>query len=123
MNWQFSNDRPIYTQLVEQLQVFMVTDVFPLGSKLPPVRELSAQAGVNPNTMQRAMGELERQGLVHSQRTAGRFVTDDQQALQQVKQALAQAHLNHCLERIAALGYTKEEILVLLTQQREDVTP
>lgn len=123
MDWHFSNDTPIYAQLVEKLQVGMVRGDFPPGSKLPSVRELSAQAGVNPNTMQRAMGELERQGLVYSQRTIGRFVTQDTQILQKTKETLAKTHLQHCFEKISALGYTQAELLGLLTQQREDVTP
>ena len=68
MRWFFSNDAPIYTQLIEQIQVGIVTGVFPKGERLPSVRDLATEAGVNPNTMQRAMAELERDGLVYSQR-------------------------------------------------------
>ena len=81
MKWQFKNDAPIYTQLIEQIKVGIVTNVFPPGERLPSVRDLAAEAGVNPNTMQRAMAELERQGLVYSQRTSGRMVTEDKEEM------------------------------------------
>jgi DNA-binding transcriptional regulator YhcF (GntR family) len=77
MNWQFDNDMPIYSQLVGQIKQRIVAGVFPPGERLPSVRDLATDAGVNPNTMQRALQELERNGLVFSQRTAGRFVTED----------------------------------------------
>ena len=73
MKWQFRNDAPIYTQLIEQIKVGIVTNIFPPGEKLPSVRDLAADAGVNPNTMQRALSELEQGGLLYTQRTAGRF--------------------------------------------------
>ena len=71
MKWLFSNDAPIYTQLIEQIKVGIVAGAFPPGERLPSVRDLATEAGVNPNTMQRALAELERDGLVFSQRTAG----------------------------------------------------
>ena len=77
MKWQFSNSAPIYAQLIEQIKMAIVSGEFPAGERLPSVRELAAETGVNPNTMQRAMTELERDGLVYSQRTAGRFVTEN----------------------------------------------
>ena len=78
MKWQFSNDAPIYSQLIAQIKVGIVSGAFPPGERLPSVRDLATEAGVNPNTMQRALTELERDGLVYSQRTTGRFVTEDQ---------------------------------------------
>ena len=74
MKWQFSNDAPIYSQLIAQIKVGIVSGAFPPGERLPSVRDLATEAGVNPNTMQRALTELERDGLVYSQRTTGRFV-------------------------------------------------
>ena len=77
MTWHFDNDRPIYTQLLEQILFLIVSGQYPPGSKLPSVRDLASEASVNPNTMQRALTELERSGLIYSQRTSGRFVTED----------------------------------------------
>ena len=81
MPWQFRNDLPIYTQLIAQIQQRIVSGALLPGERLPSVRDLAAEAGVNPNTMQRAMMEMEREELVHSQRTAGRFVTEDGERL------------------------------------------
>ena len=76
MEWKFRSDLPIYSQLVEQIKLAIVSGVFAPGMRLSSVRDMAAEAGVNPNTLQRALQELERQGLVYSQRTTGRFVTD-----------------------------------------------
>ena len=77
MDWKLEDDRPIWTQLTEQLKRRIIAGVYPPGSKLPPVRELAAEAGVNPNTMQRALAQLEQDGLARADRTAGRLVTQD----------------------------------------------
>ena len=81
MDWRFTDDRPIWLQLTEQLTRRIITGVYPPGSRLPPVRELAAQAGVNPNTMQRALAQLEQDGLAFADRTAGRLVTEDTSVL------------------------------------------
>jgi len=77
MSWSFQADMPIYTQLVARLQEQIVSGVYPPGGKLPSVRDLAAEAGVNPNTVQRAFADLEREGLIYTQRTAGKFVAED----------------------------------------------
>ena len=81
MAWQFDGNRPIYAQLVEHIQYDIVSGVYPPGEKLPSVRELATLAAVNPNTMQKALAELETDGLIFTQRTAGRFVTQDVEAI------------------------------------------
>ena len=111
MKWQFSNDAPIYSQLIAQIKVGIVSGAFPPGERLPSVRDLATEAGVNPNTMQRALTELEREGLVYSQRTTGRFVTEDQAKIAYAKRSLA------FLEAMTHLGYGREEILTLLRQE------
>ena len=93
MNWNITAGRPVYVQLVEQLELALVAGEFPPGSRIPPVRELAADAGVNPNTMQRALQELESRGLLQAQRTAGRTVTADDTALQAFTDKQAQAIL------------------------------
>ncbi|MCI8970443.1 MAG: GntR family transcriptional regulator [Oscillibacter sp.] len=117
MQWQFSNDAPIYTQLIQQVKVGIVTGAFPPGERLPSVRDLATEAGVNPNTMQRALAELERDGLVYSQRTAGRFVTEDNTMINTAKRSLAQRHVKIFLEAMLQLGFQKEEIISLITQE------
>lgn len=117
MKWQFSNDAPIYSQLIDQIQVGIVSGAFPPGERLPSVRDLATEAGVNPNTMQRALAELERDGLVYSQRTAGRFVTADQTMIDHVKRSLAQRHIQAFWEAMTHLGYDREEVLALMRQE------
>ena len=89
MTWVFENDQPIYTQLVDQFIVAIVSGELPPGARMPAVRELALEAGVNPNTMQRALQQLEREGLVYAQRSAGRFVTEDTAVIARVREALA----------------------------------
>lgn len=115
MHWQFSNDMPIYTQLIEQIKVAIVSGVFLPGERLPSVRDLAVDAGVNPNTMQRAMAELERDKLVFSQRTSGRYVTEDHMVIHALKADLARIHVARCVEALECLGYTREDILDVLT--------
>jgi len=117
MQWQFSNDAPIYTQLIQQVKVGIVTGAFPPGERLPSVRDLATEAGVNPNTMQRALAELERDGLVYSQRTAGRFVTEDNTMINQAKRSLAERHVKTFLEAMLRLGFRREEIIHLIEQE------
>ncbi len=122
MRWEFSNDAPIYTQMIQQVKVGIVAGIFPPGERLPSVRELATEAGVNPNTMQRALAELERDGLVYSQRTAGRFVTEDEIMIQAAKRGLAQRHVKSFIEAMLRLGFRQEEIVALLKQEIEEGT-
>lgn len=117
MKWQFSNDAPIYSQLIAQITVGIVSGIFPPGERLPSVRDLATEAGVNPNTMQRALTELERNGLVYSQRTAGRFVTEDSGMIEAAKRGQAEAHIQAFLAAMTRLGYQREEILTLVRQE------
>ena len=116
MKWSFSNDVPIYSQLIEQIKIGIVTGVFPPGERLPSVRDLATEAGVNPNTMQRAMAQLEGEGLVYSQRTAGRFVTEDQSCISKAKRSLAKGHIERFLEAMARLGFDEGEVIGLIRQ-------
>lgn len=117
MKWLFSNDAPIYTQLIEQIKVGIVSGAFPPGDRLPSVRDLATEAGVNPNTMQRALAELERDGLVYTQRTAGRFVTEDKAMIETAKRGLAERHIKTFLAAMLRLGFRREEIMSLLEQE------
>ncbi len=96
MAWQFRNDIPIYTQLIAQIQQRIVSGALLPGERLPSVRDLAAEAGVNPNTMQRAMMEMEREELVYSQRTAGRFVTEDGERIRRLRESLARNQVREC---------------------------
>ena len=117
MKWQFSSDAPIYSQLIEQVKVGIVSGAFPPGERLPSVRDLALEAGVNPNTMQRALTERERDGLVYSQRTTGRFVTEDKDMIEVAKQNLAEYQIRNFLTAMIRLGYEREEIMALVRQE------
>ena len=117
MEWQIAAGRPVYIQLVEQLERAVVTGVYPPGERVPAVRDLAAQAQVNPNTMQRALAEMESRGLLVTQRTAGRTVTLDTALIAKTRQALAASLAQDFLAQAKALGLTREEILALLQQE------
>ncbi|MEF2805383.1 MAG: GntR family transcriptional regulator [Massilistercora timonensis] len=116
MPWDLSNDRPIYLQLMERIQQDIVSGVYSPGDRLPSVRELALEAAVNPNTMQKALSELERSGLVYSQRTSGRFITEDETMLKQLKSQLAEEHIRDFFEKMRQLGFQTEETLALIQE-------
>lgn len=120
MAWKLDSDRPIYAQLIEKLQIQIVSGKYPSGSKLPSVRELAAEAGVNPNTMQKAFSELERDGLILTRRTSGRFVTEDAALIQQIRHTLAREQLTCFFQTMKQLGYEEKEILSFISAEYEE---
>ena len=116
MEWTFRNDLPIYSQLVDKIKLAIVSGVLPPGERLASVRDLATEAGVNPNTMQRALQELEREGLVFSQRTAGRFVTEDITVIDEIKKTLAKGQIESFLKAMKELGYDRQGIIDLLKE-------
>lgn len=121
MAWTLEADRPIYTQLVEKIQRDIVSGVYKPGDKIPPVRELATEAAVNPNTMQKALAELERMGLLYTQRTSGRFVTEDEEMINKVKEGMASKHIQVFLENMKQLGYDVEETISIIRElEREE---
>ena len=119
MAWQFRNDIPIYTQLIAQIQQRIVSGALLPGERLPSVRDLAAEAGVNPNTMQRAMMEMEREELVYSQRTAGRFVTEDGERIRRLRESLARNQVKDFLEGMYQLGFQLGEIVTFVQTEGE----
>ena len=116
MAWNFTSDRRIYLQLMEQVKLRMATGVYPAGSRLPSVRELAAEASVNPNTMQRALAQLEADGLIFAQRTSGRYVTDREETVMNLKTELAQAIVQQFLIQMKELGISPAEAAKLVAQ-------
>lgn len=116
MAWKLDSDRPIYIQLVERIQTQIVSGYYPGGAKLPSVRELAAVAAVNPNTMQKAFAELERSGLIVTQRTNGRSVTEDGALIDKVRRDMAKSHMETFVMRMKELGYTKEQVFAFLEE-------
>jgi GntR family transcriptional regulator len=120
MQWNLSDDRPIYLQLMETITAAIASGTLAAGSRLPSVRELAAEAGVNPNTMQRALAELEREGLLYSQRTAGRFVTDQCEQITQKRKEIAMEQIRIFLSSMQDMGYTSEQTLQLIQQAMKE---
>lgn len=114
MRWNIVSDRPIYLQLVEQLKLAIVSGVYPPGSRMPTVRELAADASVNANTMQRALAELENSGLVITQRTSGRCVTEDGDIIKQTKQSIAREVIEEFMSKMKSLGISGAQTLELV---------
>ena len=121
MEWKIDNIIPVYIQLVEQLKVKIISGEIELDSKLDSVRSLAADAMVNPNTMQKALAELEREGFVYSKRTSGRFVTDNKELIENERKNLVKDNVKKTLDTLINLGYTNDEILSLVEEiLRED---
>ena len=121
MEWKIDNNKPVYIQLVEQLKVKIISGEIELDSKLDSVRSLAADAMVNPNTMQKALAELEREGFVYSKRTSGRFVTDNKELIENERKNLVKDNVKKTLDTLINLGYTNDEILSLVEEIfRED---
>ena len=117
MEWSIVAGRPVYLQLIEQLELAIVVGEYPPGEKIPGVRDLAAQAQVNPNTMQRALADLEREGLMHSNRTSGRYVTEDRSMIAQIREQIADERISEFLAGMSQLGFTEQEILSLLEKR------
>lgn len=110
MDWNFKNGIPIYTQIVDELTMRIASGAYAPGEKLPSVRDLAMDAGVNPNTMQRALADIERKGLVYSERTSGRFVTQDEDVLKELHKELADKYLGEFMEKLQKIGMDEKEI-------------
>ncbi len=114
MTWNLDSSRPIYAQIAEQVRLDIISGLYQPGTKLPSVRELAAQAKVNPNTMQKALTELERSGLVHSMRTSGRFITEDTDMIKRMKEDLAADQIKEFLEKMSSMGFQPQDTLQLI---------
>lgn len=114
MEWIIDNNKPIYIQLVEQLKSKIISGEFKAGEKIDSVRSLAEDAEVNPNTMQKALSELERQGLLFSKRTSGRFVTDNEGMIKSMKEELAGQEIRNLKINLERLGFSEEEIINLV---------
>ena len=110
MSWDFDSKSSIYGQLVDMISNRIITGVYPIGSKLDSVRELSLEAGVNPNTMQRALAELERKGIIYTNRTSGKFVTEDESLIERLKNEKATALVGDLIRNMQQLGFSQKEI-------------
>lgn len=116
MEWIFNEETPIYLQIVEQIKTQIATGRLKAGDKIPSVRELAVEAGVNPNTMQKALTELERIGLLYSVRTSGRFVADDKQRADNVHSELVEQYMKMFTENMSKVGYSPKQAKELYSE-------
>jgi len=121
MPWELKSDRPIYTQLIEHIELMICSGVYPLGSKLPSVRDIAQEAAVNPNTMQRALVKLEEEGLIITHRTSGRSVTEDARMVEMAKTKLAQEQISEFLGKMQLMGFEQKEILTIINKMVKEM--
>lgn len=116
MPWNLNSDRPIFIQIIERIQMDIISGLYAPGDKLPSVRELAMEASVNPNTMQKALSELERTGLVYAKRTSGRYITEDATMITDLKTKLAKDIVAQFLDNMQRLGIQEEEVISLISE-------
>lgn len=116
VDYNFDNERPIYIQLVEMIRIDIVSGKFKKGQKLPSVRELALMMKVNPNTMQKALVELENEKLIYTERTNGKYVTEDKELIENAKKELAQEKVNNYLKSMQNIGINYDSAIRYLQE-------
>ena len=116
MSYDFNNDTPIYLQIIDAIKREIISKKYKAGEKLPSVRELSLIFSVNPNTIQKALGELEEIGLIFTERTNGKFVTNDEKIIEKVKMNSLKEMLNEFFNSMAEMGFDKNEVIDMLNK-------
>jgi len=119
LRWEFHNETPIYAQVMERVERMIVSGTLSPGEQLPSVRVFAQEAGINPNTMQKALTELERGGLIYTRRTTGHFVTEDQAVITKAREELARLQTERFLQSMQELGFTAAQAAALLQQRLE----
>jgi GntR family transcriptional regulator len=109
MSFDFNPSRPIYQQIVQEIKTRTIRGTYPVGGKLPSVRDLASEMGVNPNTMARAYTELEREGFLITRRGEGSFVVDDQNRIDDERASLLEAAVQRFAVEVNELGLTAEQ--------------
>lgn len=116
----FQNKSPIYLQLMAEIKQKILAGIMAPGEKLPSVRDLAMDEGVNPNTAQKALTQLEAEGLIYTNRTSGRFVTEDAALIRTVRQEFARNSTNDYLDRMEEIGYEEQEIPDLVVKIQKE---
>lgn len=118
MNLNFNNNSPIYTQLTKYIKELIVSGTLKPNEKLPSVRELALQLKINPNTVQKSLEKLEEQKLIYTERTNGKYITNDIKLIEKIKQELAQNITNSYIKNMNNLGFTKQESIKYLQNMK-----
>lgn len=113
--WNFNSDKPVYMQIVDEIKARIISGEYTAGQRIPSVRELAEEARVNPNTMQKALSETERQGLIFSMRTSGKYITNDEIKIAELKSDTAKGECEAFISRMSKLGFSKNEILTIIS--------
>ncbi|MFV0527136.1 MAG: GntR family transcriptional regulator [Lachnospiraceae bacterium] len=114
MTWQLDSNKPVYSQIIDRVKMDIINGVYQPGDKLPSVRDLASMAAVNPNTMQKALSELERTNLIYTERTSGRYITTDTELIQNIRKQLAESYIHDFFQRMDDLGYRRQELMELI---------
>ena len=120
MDWKLDDSRPIWPQLKEQLIIGIIAGSYPMGGAFPTVRELAEDAGVNRNTMQRALSELEQDGFVITNRTAGRTVTTDEELVASMKESIAMKNIEKFIMEMEAIGYSADDVVKMIEERGDE---
>ncbi len=121
MAWELKSDRPIYIQLQDYIKLGILSGRYLPGDKLPSVRDLAEEAAVNPNTMQKALAELERLGMVYTQRTSGRFITEDVKMIEELKRSIAKEHITQFFEAMKKIGFSIQETIQMIEKEAKEL--
>lgn len=117
MSWKFTGEKPVYQQIMDHIRGDIMRGELCVGARIPAVRELAMIANVNPNTMQRALTELEREGILVCCGTMGRFVTSDEAVLERARHSARLEAAKHCADHLAAFGMTLQDAAALLNEE------
>ena len=120
MAWELDNNRSIYSQLVDVILRRIITGAYPAGSRLDSVRDLAGEAGVNPNTMQRALMELERTGMITTQRTSGKYVTENQEMIDGVREKMAKSAVEKLMTEMNLLGFDEDDVIEIIRREKDE---
>lgn len=120
MPWNFDNSIPIYLQIIQEMKRKIIRKELAPGEKLPSIRDLAKEAGVNPNTMQKALTELETSGLIETERTTGKYVTDDKEQISLLREEYLRERLAPFLKELSSLGIEEEELISLIRKHYKE---
>lgn len=118
MEYVFDNDRPIYLQLVEQLRLEIISGKLKMGEKIPSVRDFAMQVKVNPNTMQKALAELEREKLIYTERTNGKYITNDEEVIKNLKKSIIDEKIDNFILDMQKMGISQKEVFAYLQKRK-----
>ena len=120
MSKVFTENVPIYFQIIELLKISIITGEYKADDKLPPVRDLALKYGVSPNTVQRAYSELEREGIVQSERTSGRYINIDSDKIEELKKGISDEYIKELFDRLRQIGLSDDDIKNLVNKWEEN---